>query len=124
VDYQKVFEDFKLDLLNAHNAYHPNYQLEWVLCVDASDYAVGGVLLVFQMPEGATSEKQFQVVAFVSKKLTPTARKWSVIEKECFSIFFSVKKPLITFTGRRLLSGLIIITFCGWRRLKSRRLFV
>ena len=90
VDYRKVFEEFKLDLLHAHNAYHPNYQLEWVLCVDASDYAVGGVL--FQIPEGAASEAQFQVIAFVSKKLTATARRWSVIEKECFSIFFSVKK--------------------------------
>jgi hypothetical protein len=35
VDYRKVLEELKLDLLHAHNAYHPNYQLEWVLCVDA-----------------------------------------------------------------------------------------
>jgi hypothetical protein len=38
-------------------------------------------------------------LAFVSKKLTPTARRWSVIE--CFSIFFSVKKLSYYLYGKK-----------------------
>lgn len=89
-DYRAAFENLKLAIAAAQTAYHPDYSLQWVLCVDASDFAIGGVL--FQIPEGATAEKDFQVIAFVSKKLSGAARNWSIIEKECFSIFYSVKK--------------------------------
>ena len=53
---------------------------------DTSDFAVGGVLV--QLDEGFIQ----QVVAFLSKKLTGAAIRWSVIEKECFAIFYCVSK--------------------------------
>ena len=89
-NYRQVFEDFKIDILKAQMIYHPDYSLEWVLSVDASDFAVGGVL--FQIPKEAKKELEFQVIAFTSKKLSTVAQRWSVIEKECFSVFHSVKK--------------------------------
>ena len=46
---------------------------------------VGGVLIQL-------SGDLQQIVAFVSKKLTATARNWSTIEKEAFAMFYSVQK--------------------------------
>jgi RNase H-like domain found in reverse transcriptase len=48
---------------------------------DASDYGVGGYL--YQEIDG----KQ-QLVALVSKALTPTQLRWSVIQKEAYGIFY------------------------------------
>jgi hypothetical protein len=45
------------------------------IAVDASEYSVGGILT-------QTHEGNEQPVAFISAKLTPTQRRWSVIEKE------------------------------------------
>ena len=89
-NYRKVFEELKHDIVQAQTLYHPDYSLEWILSVDASDFAVGGVL--FQIPRDAKTETDFQVIAFISKKLSEVAQRWSVMEKECFSIFYSVKK--------------------------------
>ena len=55
-----------------------------VLMTDASDYGVGGYL--YQMVD---DEKQ--LVALVSKSLTATQLKWSVIQKEAYAIFFCCK---------------------------------
>ena len=51
------------------------------LMTDASDYGVGGYL--YQEIDG-----QKQLVALVSKALTPTQLRWSVIQKEAYGIFF------------------------------------
>ncbi|MFN9904848.1 MAG: Ty3/Gypsy family RNase HI domain-containing protein, partial [bacterium] len=56
------------------------------LYVDASDVAIGGVLIQ------VSDQGQQQVIAFISKKFTTSAARWSVIEKECFAIFYSCSK--------------------------------
>jgi hypothetical protein len=86
VDYEAIFESFKEDILNSFTLNHPDYNLPWFLYVDASDYAVGGVLV--QLLEDSLQ----QVVAFVSKKFTANAQRWSTIEKEAFAMFYSVQK--------------------------------
>ena len=86
LDYRREFDLVKEEILKALTLVHPNYELPWVLAVDASDLAVGGVLVQVK-PDGSQ-----EVIALVSKKLTPPARRWSTIEKECFAIFYSVKK--------------------------------
>jgi hypothetical protein len=79
IDYRTFFEDFKISILNSFTLYHPNYEMEWILKTDASDYAVGGVLL--QVGE-VNGEKIQQVITFVSKKLSGAATRWSTIEKD------------------------------------------
>jgi hypothetical protein len=53
------------------------------LMTDASDYGIGGHL--FQTIKGTE-----RTVAFVSKSLTETQLRWSVIQKEAYAIFFCV----------------------------------
>jgi hypothetical protein len=65
-DYKGVFESFKGDILNSFTLVHPDYALEWYLYVDASDIAVGGVLIQ------VTTEAVQQVVAFVSPEVFET----------------------------------------------------
>ena len=99
VDYRAAFERFKLEILNSFTLYHPDYSLKWILKTDASDFAVGGVLVqVFILPDGT---EQYQVIAFVSMKLSAQAQNWSTIEKECFGIFYSVKKISYYLFGKR-----------------------
>jgi hypothetical protein len=94
-DYRQAFEDFKADILHSFTLYHPNYSLPWYLYVDASDFAVGGVLV--QRLEDQTQ----QVLAFVSKKLSSTARRWSTYEKEAFGIFYAVQKLQYYLLGKK-----------------------
>jgi hypothetical protein len=63
--------------------------LDWFLYVDASDIAVGGVLVQ------RTSDGVQQVVAFVSQKFSKAARAWSTYEKKdgmCYAVgkFFTL----------------------------------
>ncbi|MFO0006106.1 MAG: ribonuclease H family protein, partial [bacterium] len=66
-DYVSVFESFKEDIAHSFTLYHPSYNLQWFLYVDASEVAVGGVLIQ------VTKEGMQQVIAFVSKKFTTSS---------------------------------------------------
>lgn len=85
-DYVNEFESFKKDILNSFVLYHPDYTLPFYLYVDASDACVGGVLIQ------KTAEGQQQIINFVSKKLLKSALNWSTIEKEAFSMYYSVSQ--------------------------------
>ena len=55
------------------------------LNTDASDYGIGGYL--YQVRSG----QEFPI-AFLSKALSGSQLKWSTIEKECYAIFYALKK--------------------------------
>ena len=63
------FNSVKDDILHSFTLNHPDYTLPWFLYVDASDKAVGGVLI--QLIDGSEQ----QIIAFVSKKFTSTAKR-------------------------------------------------
>jgi hypothetical protein len=84
-DYKTLFESFKADILHSFTLYHPNYEVPWYLYVDASDVALGGVLI-------QVVNQEQQVLAFISKKFTTSSVRWSTIEKECFAMFYSCQK--------------------------------
>ena len=85
-DYEGAFQAFKEDIVHSFTLVHPDYSLDWFLHVDASDLAVGGVLVQKTM-EGAQ-----QVVAFVSQKFSKAARAWSTYEKEAYGMCYAVKQ--------------------------------
>ena len=84
-DYRAEFDTFIKGLQAACEIFYPDYNLEWVLRTDASELGVGGVLLQMKILESGI--KQPQPVAFISKKFSDPATRWSTIEQEAFGIF-------------------------------------
>ena len=76
-----AFENVKVLISRSPMLYFIHDTAPIVLMTDASDYGVGGYL--YQEIDG----KQ-QLVALVSKALTPTQLRWSVIQKEAYGIFY------------------------------------
>jgi len=56
------------------------------LYVDASDYAVAGILT---QPDAEFRDKP---IAFYSAKLTPTQRNWATVEKEAYAALTALQK--------------------------------
>ena len=63
----------------------PNFAAQFILQTDASEYGIGSVLL--------QEENDLNMpIAYASRKLKASERNYSVIEKECLSIVWSVQK--------------------------------
>jgi len=54
------------------------------LCVDASDYAIAGILT-------QKDEHEFDRVAFASRKLSDSQKAWATIEKESYAALWSLQ---------------------------------
>ena len=53
-DYIALFEKFKVTVINSTAVYFPDYTLDWLLRTDASDLAVGAVLVQLVVePDGS-----------------------------------------------------------------------
>jgi len=106
-DYVKIFQEIKDTLQNATAIHFPDYELDWIMRVDASDIAVGAVLLQdFKDLEGKSN---LQPIGFASQKFTVQAGKWDPFKKEAYAFYFGVKqfayylhgKPIILETDHR-----------------------
>ena len=64
---------------------HPNNKFSFRVQTDASDKEIGALLLQIY-PEGD------RPVAYLSKKLTQTQRKWSPVEQECDAFICTLDK--------------------------------
>jgi hypothetical protein len=87
-DYEAIFVGFKQALLSACELFYPNYELDWVLRVDASDRGVGAVL--FQVAFSADGLPVHQPLVFASQKLSDIAQRWTVFEKEAYAMYFGI----------------------------------
>ena len=87
-DYEGAFNSFKSALLEACELFYPDYDLDWILRADASDYGVGFVLL--QVAKHLDDEV-LQPLVFGSQKFSEQAKKWSTYAKEAYAMFFSMK---------------------------------
>ena len=59
--------------------------LPYILCTDASDVALGGILMQKKGTE-------YRVIAAVSKCFNQTERKWSTTEREAFAVLYCCRK--------------------------------
>ena len=82
-----AFEKIKTAINNCPQLFFLNGDLTCpiFLHTDASDGGVGAHL--FQKVDG-----QIRSIAFVSKALSTSQRRWSTTEKECYAIYYSIRK--------------------------------
>lgn len=64
---------------------HPDFSKPFFLRVDASDYALGGVLT--QEIDGKRHN-----VLFLNRLMTAAERKWTTTEKECLAVIWATEK--------------------------------
>ena len=83
----KAFLLLKQKLCDYTVLYAVDFSKPFHLFCDASDYAVGVALTQL-----SDDELSFHPVAFASSKLSPTQSRWSVIEKESYSLVFGLRK--------------------------------
>ena len=73
-DYAKTFERFKQALALSCKIHYPDYNLPWILRADASDVAVGYVLL--QVAKEPPLDIVHQPLVFGSMKFSGSAVRW------------------------------------------------
>lgn len=82
----QTFSLCKDDLVNAATLSHPHINSTLALVVDASNYAIGGVL---QQKEDNTS--RWRPISYFSKKLSNTQQRYSTYDRELLSMYLGVK---------------------------------
>ncbi|XP_058041925.1 uncharacterized protein LOC131199783 [Ahaetulla prasina] len=90
---QAAFEKLKRLFAAEPILKHPDMDVPFVIQADASDVAVGAVLLQNNV------DGKLQPCAFTSRKLTETERRWAIWEKEAFAVHWALR------TWRQFLEG-------------------
>ena len=109
------FHSLKQSLVSPTVLAHPNYHKPFFVFTDASDSGIGACL----MQADNSSSRNLRPIAFYSKSLNSTQKRYSVTKKEFFAIHSSLKefqyiilgypitilsdhKPLTAFFGRKI----------------------
>ena len=89
-DYRKDFETFKEALYTAMDLIYPDFDLTWLLLTDASDFAVGWMLIQLRPTvNGILTE----VISLGSEKFSTQAElAWPINEKEAYGVLIGVEK--------------------------------
>ena len=83
--HEEAFQRIKESLCSAPILIRPDFSKPFELHTDASEYAIGAVLI-------QEFEKEKHPIIFINRLLTATERKYSVSEKECLAVLWSVEK--------------------------------
>ena len=94
-DCQLAFEKIKNILIKLPLLCYPDINLPYTLYTDASDKCVGACLTQTIKEQGQDTERP---VYYLSHRLTDTQTRWSVIEKEAYSIFIVSKNSISIYT--------------------------
>ena len=87
-DYELEFEKMKQALADSVALHFPDYELPWVLRVDASRVAVGAVL--YQVRTLSNGKIVNEPIGFASKKFSETALKWDTFKQEAYACYYGV----------------------------------
>lgn len=91
---KQAFDRCKQELANAALLSYPRENAPTLICVDASDYAMGGVLQQFVNGE-------WKPLGFYSKKLSPTQNKYSAYDRELLAVYSTLKHFQYFLEGRQ-----------------------
>jgi hypothetical protein len=91
-DYEADFINVKEAIKTSTVLHYPQYDLPWVVQADASDMAVGAVLV---QEVAATSDDGKPVthrcpIALCSKKFTAQAFRWDTFKKEAYALYYAI----------------------------------
>ena len=106
---QQAFNKIKNAVKLAKGLKYPNFDETFYVITDASDYAIGAVLMQLD------SKKKLVPIEFMSKQLDTHQRNWHCSEKEVYAILFALekwkqyllRKKFIIYTDHRNLVELI-----------------
>ena len=96
-DYRSIWAQHRRLVKEVYAMYYPDYSLDWVVRVDASQIGCGGVLL--QVREGKDGEEILEPLMLFSHKFTDAATRWQISDQEAYGIYYGVHK------ARHLLLG-------------------
>ena len=82
---QNSFEEIKSRLVEAHIMAKPDWNKEFEIMCDASDFEMGAVL-------GQIDEKVFKAIYYTSKTFNEAQENYSTTEKEMLAIVFACEK--------------------------------
>ena len=82
---ESAFQDLKSRLTKAPILTYPDYSKEFFLACDASDIGIGAVLL-------QKGKERLMPIAFASRTLNRTERRYSVTERESLAVIFGLRK--------------------------------
>ena len=92
---QESFDNLKIALISSPVLIMPDYEKEFHIWPDASQYAVGGVLT-------QKKEESHQPIAFYSSKLSPAEQKYSTTERELYAMLLCLRKFRCYVEGREI----------------------
>ena len=98
LDYEALFEFFKIKLQEACAIFYPDYELEWVLRTDASIVGVSAALFQLLVTEANT---EWQPIGLASHKFSDAATRWTTIEQEAFGCYFGILSFEYKLRGKR-----------------------
>lgn len=90
LDYRQAIDVLKAACVASMMSYYPDLSLPWFLIPDASQRAVGAILVQVRPLEGDAT--RHEMIGCVSQKLSDTAQKWDTIKRECYAIFFGITR--------------------------------
>ena len=85
---QSSFEEIKSRLVEAPIMAKPDWNSEFEIMCDASDYAMGAVL-------GQKADKMFRAIYYANKTFNEAQENYSTIEKEMLAMVFACERPYI-----------------------------
>jgi len=88
-EYRADFERLKELCRSSFKVVYPDFELPWLLQTDASEHAVGAILL--QIRTLGNGSKQAEPIGLFSKKFSLPATRWATIKQEAYGIYAGVK---------------------------------
>ena len=92
--FRSTFEAHKTLIAKSFEIFFPNYELEWILRVDASMIGCGYILLQ-RLPNGI-----LQPIQMGSTKFSEPARRWHCMHQEAYAIWYAVRQLHVRLQGK------------------------